>query len=177
MNAAINAAPPGTARLFLALWPDPTVRAALRQWRDGWTWPRAATPVHPDKLHLTLHFLGNIPVVRVPELVQGLGLPLRPFELSFGQARLWPHGIAVLEPDADADPGPLLDLQASLGEALQRLAFQVEERQFRPHVTLARRANGATPPLQGPEIHWHVDRYALMESHPGAGYSVVRSYP
>lgn len=57
------------ARLFLALWPDPAVRHQLRAARDAWQWPRGATPVHADKLHLTLHFLGDVPGARLPELL------------------------------------------------------------------------------------------------------------
>ena len=49
-----------TSRLFLALWPSATIRGQLRERRDAWQWPRGARPVHADKLHLTLHFLGGM---------------------------------------------------------------------------------------------------------------------
>jgi hypothetical protein len=32
-------------RLFIALWPDARVRAALAARRDAWQWPPGATPV------------------------------------------------------------------------------------------------------------------------------------
>jgi 2'-5' RNA ligase len=50
-----------------------------------WTWPRGATPVHTDKLHLTLHFLGNQPVGSLPALLDGLAVPLSPFRLQLGR--------------------------------------------------------------------------------------------
>jgi 2'-5' RNA ligase len=167
--------PNATTRLFLALWPDPAVRAALRDWRDAWSWPPSATPVPTDKLHLTLHFLGNLPSLMVPDLVRGLAVPFSPFELSFGEAKLWPHGIAVLEPANE--PEPLLALHAALGQALLGLGLQPEERKFRPHVTMARRAAGALVPVQGRAIDWKVDGYALVESTPGqGGYTVCQRY-
>jgi 2'-5' RNA ligase len=167
---------PQTTRLFLALWPDKAVRAALAAWRDAWAWPRGASPVRNDKLHVTLHFLGNQPSELVPALVDGLEVPFSPFQLELGVAKLWPHGIAVLEPHAE--PDELLALYADLSAALVSLGLQPESRKFRPHVTLARRAVNATVPLSGPPIQWNIESYALVESRPGngGGYTVLKYY-
>lgn len=162
-----------TSRLFLALWPDPAVRHALRAWRDAWAWPRGATPVHADKLHLTLHFLGGVPTERLPELLDGFSVPFAPFRLDLGKPVLWPHGIAVLEPFAE--PPELLALHARLTEALVGLGLQPEQRSYRPHVTMARRAGGVAVPQDGPPIAWQADRYALVESQGGV-YTVLREY-
>lgn len=168
--------PADTARMFIALWPDPGVRAALREWRDCCAWPKSASPARTDQLHVTLHFLGSIPRVRLPELVNGLGVRFAPFELEFGHPELWHGGIAVLAPDVV--PEPLLALHGALGEALERLGLPLEDRPYRPHVTLARRAGPELAPIQGPPIRWQVDGYALMESKVGDGaqYRVVQTY-
>jgi RNA 2',3'-cyclic 3'-phosphodiesterase len=165
------------ARLFIALWPDSAVRRDLAAWRDGWRWPRSATPVRTERLHMTLHFIGDVERERVPELADALQLPFDEFTLKFGRAVLWPHGVAVLEPDTV--PVPLVELHAGLGAVLKRLALPVDARPFRPHVTLARRAAGASPPLGGPAITWAIDRYVLMESTLGVdgGYTQVRDFP
>lgn len=163
-------------RLFLALWPDPALRHALRERRDAWDWPRGASPVHADKLHLTLHFLGEVPGERVPELRRGFSVPFTPFSLSIGVPKLWPHGIAVLEPHEE--PPALLALHASLSAALVALGLQPEARSFRPHVTLARRANNAVVPPEAPPLVWQIGGYALVESKPGngGGYTVLEQY-
>lgn len=162
-----------TSRLFLALWPDPAVRHQLRAARDAWQWPRGATPVHADKLHLTLHFLGDVPSERLPELLDGFAVPFAAFRLDLGKPVLWPHGIAVLEP-FDAPP-ELLALHARLAQALVDLGLQPEARSYRPHVTMARRASGVSMPPDGPPIAWQADRYALVESRDGI-YTVLREY-
>lgn len=162
------------SRLFIALWPDPQVRHVLRTWRDAWDWPRGATPVKDERLHMTLHFLGSVSSTHIPGLREALAVPFEPFELEFGQPTLWPHGVAVLEPNAA--PGQLLQLHADLGSALQRLDMPVEERAFKPHVTMARRALKAAVPEGGPAFSWGVDGYALMESAAG-GYTVLQQYP
>lgn len=164
-----------TARLFIALWPDPAIRHALRARRDCWTWPHGASPVDAAKLHLTLHFLGAIPTERLPALQAGLALPFSPFSLSLGIPTLWPHGIAVLEPHAE--PPALLQLHADLSNALVALGLTPEARPFRPHVTLARRAKHAVVPPESEKLVWDVDGYALVQSTPdNGGYTVLQRF-
>ena len=135
-------------RLFLALWPDPALRRRLVERRDAWAWPKSATPVHADKLHLTLHFLGALPEERLPELLEAFAVPFEPFRLELTHATLWHNGIAVLEPEHV--PPALPALHARLSSALLALGLPPEARSYRPHVTMARRAAGATPPPEAP---------------------------
>ncbi len=167
-------AQPDTTRLFLALWPIEPVRDRLRAWRDAWTWPRGATPVHTDKLHVTLHFLGNQPTVRLPDFLDGFLVPFEPFDLQFGRPALQRGGIAWIEPLSE--PQALLDLHARLSDVLLALGLTPEARAYRPHVTMARRANGAVMPAAGPAIDWTITHYALVESRAG-NYTVLREYP
>jgi 2'-5' RNA ligase len=164
---------PATTRLFLALWPDGAVRKSLETWRDAWIWPAGAAPVQSDKLHVTLHFLGNQPASLLPALLDGLDVPFSPFRLELGRARLWHHGIAVLEPEVE--PEELVLLHADLASALLDLGITPEERKYRPHVTMARRAMRATPPAEGPPVAWTIDGYALVQSQDGV-YTVLRNY-
>jgi RNA 2',3'-cyclic 3'-phosphodiesterase len=162
------------ARLFLALWPSDAVRAQLAAWRDGWNWPKGATPVRTHRLHMTLHFIGDVPEERVDEVGEALHVPFPPFDVALGRNALWPHGIAVLEPERA--PVELTDLRHALGERLQALALPVDARSYKPHVTLARRAGSAVMVSDGPAISWPIERYALMRSHPDR-YEVLRAYP
>ena len=160
-------------RLFLALWPDPGLRHLLKERRDAWAWPKSASPVHADKLHVTLHFLGGLPGERLPELLQGFAVPFEPFRLELNRAALWHNGIAVLEPERA--PPELLALHARLSSALVALGLPPEARSYRPHVTMARRAGGATLPPDGPPLVWDARGYSLVESKNGL-YTVLRDY-
>ncbi|HVQ03311.1 MAG TPA: 2'-5' RNA ligase family protein [Burkholderiaceae bacterium] len=73
---------------------------------------------------------------------------------------------ADVEPLAQAAPA-LLDLQAALGQALQRCGLRVESRAFKPHVTLARRAARATLAAPSAPQRWPVSAYALVASAGG----------
>lgn len=162
------------ARLFLALWPDPETRTHLTACRDAWRWNAGAAPVAPQRLHLTLHFIGAVPRNRVAALAAALQVPFEPFSIFFGVPEPWPRGLAVLGP-RDA-PEQLGSLHAALGQALRSFGWLVERRDFRPHVTLARKATGAVAPTHTPVLRWPVGGYALMESVPGEDYRLVRSY-
>jgi RNA 2',3'-cyclic 3'-phosphodiesterase len=161
-----------TARLFVALWPDAGVRSALVAAAAQWDWNAGAAQVNPAQLHLTLHFLGEVVRERLPELRRALVVSFAPFPLRLSRPTLWPAGIAVLEPERV--PAALADLHAALGNSLRRLALPTEGRAFRPHVTLARRAAASGPPSRCPPVDWPVQAFALVESRPGTGYSVVQ---
>jgi len=163
-------------RLFVALWPDPATRDAITQWQRVWDWPMRAAPVKPERLHLTLHFLGDVPAERLDDIAAGLQAAFEPFELEFGRGEVWPNGIAVLEPLAT--PPPLERLHATLRNAVVALCIPVETRPFRPHVTLSRRARGARPPAEQLRLRWRADQgYVLARSPAGrAGYEIVRRF-
>jgi RNA 2',3'-cyclic 3'-phosphodiesterase len=162
--------PAAFARLFLALWPPAGVNTELQALAQAWSWPTQARRTPPERLHVTLHFLGAVARTRVPALREALGVPWNGCELVLDRAQVWPGGIAVLE--ASQVPPPLAGLHLQLGTRLRALEIPVEERRYRPHVTFARKAFGARPPPTFAPVHWPVaPRYELVESLPGGrGY-------
>jgi RNA 2',3'-cyclic 3'-phosphodiesterase len=163
-------------RLFIALWPAEAVAARIAQWQGAWRWPSRAARTKAERLHLTLHFLGDVPAARLPELADGLQVPFDPFTLAFGTAEVWPNGVAVLLPDGL--PAALANLHARLGDAVRQLGLPTEHRPYRPHVTVARRAWGAEPAAIPPDLRWRVvGGYVLVRSLPGgAGYEPLRLF-
>lgn len=158
----------------MALWPGRIARQALHAWQNRWVWPAGARVVAPARLHLTLHFLGDLPSQQVPDLARSLQVPFERFEMRFGHGTVWTNGVAAIEPDAG--PPGLLALHDALGKALQRQGLPLEARAFRPHVTFARRARAAAPPAERTALRWRVQGYALVQSTPGLGYAYVATY-
>ena len=169
-------AAPRTFRLFIALWPEDALRGEIASWQSSWVSPERAAPVKPERLHMTLHFIGNVDGHRLPALAAGLQVPFEPITLDLGFGEVWPNGVAVLRPAAT--PAPLQQLHAALAQKLLALELPVEDRPFKPHVTLARRAFGARAPVEGPRLHWQADQgYVLVRSLPGgAGYQVLNRF-
>jgi 2'-5' RNA ligase len=168
--------PDETARLFVALWPTAALAGALHAQCGVCAPAPHARVVEPQRVHLTLHFLGAVPRQTLPALVTALHVPFQPFELRFSHCEQWPHGLRVAVPDAAVPP--LLGLHAALGEALQGLGLPVEARPFRPHLTLARHTTAPLPAPNGPALCWPVRHYVLVESQasPPGAYRVVHAY-
>jgi 2'-5' RNA ligase len=163
-------------RLFIALWPEEAVRHAIASLQQSWAWPSQAALVQRERLHLTLHFLGDVPAERLPDLIEAIKVPFVSFDLPLSQSEVWPNGAAVLRPDSV--PKPLLMLHGALRGKIAGLGLPVDERPYRAHVTLARRAHGAKPPDQGHALRWQIDSgYVLVRSLPGgAGYEVLERF-
>lgn len=163
------------ARLFTAIWPSPEVNEALHRVQRACNWPAAARTTRAERLHLTLHFIGNVDASRLEELGTALAVPYEPFEMSFDRFEVWRGGIAALV--ASRPPAGLLALHARLAAALRDAGLPVEERPYRPHVTLARQARGALgPPAMEPIVWQATEGYALVRTMPGGAYESLARF-
>jgi 2'-5' RNA ligase len=106
--------------------------------------------VHPEGVHLTLKFLGNIPFKQVAEITKAIeeaskGIP--PFHLEISGLGGFPNlkQPRVLWVGIGGEVDKLLSLQQNIDLALIPLGFAKEERPFVPHLTLARIKQGASP--------------------------------
>lgn len=125
-------------RTFLAIGLPAATRQALRRVR-----PPAGAGVRPVKegqVHLTLHFLGDVPARHLPQLTRAVaGIVFSPFSLSLsGVGRFPPKGRASVLWAGVAPCPALLTLHATLARVLSTTGFPVEQRAYTPHVTLAR---------------------------------------
>jgi 2'-5' RNA ligase len=151
-------------RLFFALWPDARQRERLRN---------IVTPVagHIEGRHLphgnwhvTLAFIGAFPEAKTDELLaRSAALHVEPVELCFDRIEYWARArIACLAPASV--PAALERLVAALNELLTEFGHRPEDRQYRPHLTLARAARPfATKRLAQPlTLEW--SDFELVES-------------
>jgi RNA 2',3'-cyclic 3'-phosphodiesterase len=178
-------------RLFVAVeLPEPVREhldartGPLRQSLAGWRW----TPA--EQWHLTLAFLGQVEDERLPELMRRMRLAARrhePFELrlagfgAFSNARR----ARVLWAGVGGDREALVRLADSVGAGARRAKIAVEERRYRPHLTLGRRRApvdardvlSVGPGYESPT--WGVDEFVLVESHLGSAvrHEVRERYP
>lgn len=91
----------------------------------------------PENLHLTLHFLGELPPSAVNTIEKAvLSCELKEFPLTIEDMGafdktgvLW----AGVNPTEE-----LCDFQREIGKALIRAGFNLEKRPYRPHLTLVR---------------------------------------
>jgi 2'-5' RNA ligase len=175
-------------RVFLAIEIPDGVRDALTEPLE------ALQPLHEwirinpvDRMHLTLHFLGQLPRPTVEQLQPALAAVVsrhQPFRVTAHGVGAFP---ALARPRViwagitGADLPRLTALQAELGNALRTAGLTVEGERFHPHLTIGR----VRRPLKGPErgvlggwsTRWvaatfgevPVDRVQLLRSQLGGG--------
>jgi len=153
-------------RLFFALWPDEATREALCDWQRVCV-PKGARKTHHADLHLTLHFLGQVPGEKVVDLeVLGANQVPQTFQLTLGHLGRFSRP-GVLWAGPENVPQGLKHLHEDLGEGLKELGLSVESRPYRPHVTLARKVWELPRGIELPPINWKVRQWALVQSRPG----------
>jgi 2'-5' RNA ligase len=145
-------------RLFYALWPDETTRAALARLQI----PIRGRKTRYRNLHLTLAFLGEQPSALVRVLHEILTrLPTAQIPMVLDQVGYFPKkqiAWAGMHPVPDA----LADLQQQLVKALAQQGI-ICSPDFKPHVTLARHAQ-APDDFHFPPIQWIAKQIVLVHS-------------
>ena len=141
------------------------------------------SPVSAENLHLTLLFLGNQPMSQIPLLSQQASqvvdaLAIAPFAIQLDHLGLFAKArVAWIAPSQP--PEPLLQLETRLRAALTAVGIGVEERPYRPHVTLLRKCQAATTAEVSP-VELCANALHLYESRStpdGVRYLQLASWP
>lgn len=132
-----------TVRVFIAVDVGDEIRGRLEELQ------RKLRKVHsnvrwtgPGAIHLTLAFMGNVPVEELDRITSALALACRGVEAfameaagtgTFGKPK---HPRVIWAGIADCPP--LMELQHRIGEALLAAGTAFDRKPFSPHITLGR---------------------------------------
>ncbi|HVD44056.1 MAG TPA: RNA 2',3'-cyclic phosphodiesterase [Rubrobacter sp.] len=175
-------------RTFVAVFPPPAIREALLRAARDLPASKAFRLIGPEKLHLTLKFLGNVAEDDLSRVAQALE-PLRqrhePFEVSISGFGAFPseRKARILWAGVGEGSEPLRAVALSVEDLLEPAGFGREQRPYVPHLTLGR-ARGRQAKLDGasvspPALRFTLSSVDLVESVPGEGevtYSVLETY-
>ncbi len=187
-------------RLFIALHLPSEVIAALdtAQRRLRTTVPPGIVSwVTPHSIHLTLKFLGDVPLNQRDTIAEALTTVARahvPFDLSTGGLGCFPHqrNPRVVWIGVQGQLNVLQLLRDAVEEVIAPLGYPTEERPFSPHLTLGRvrrDAQRSTVQTLGaaiasatapPSVTWTVTDVGLFRSElkpTGAVYTLLHSAP
>jgi 2'-5' RNA ligase len=174
-------------RIFIAIDISDETREAVAHYikRMSEQFPRA--PVkweRPEKLHLTIKFLGSTEEAVIPDVVDILGRntqPIRPLVIDIGGTGAFPSAKSprILWLGVSEPTGALKDLAARIDKDCAALAYEPETRAFKPHLTLARIRDPrhasdiglAHAAHQFGPLCFTCDRLVIYESHLGRGGS------
>ncbi|HEY1787356.1 MAG TPA: RNA 2',3'-cyclic phosphodiesterase [Verrucomicrobiae bacterium] len=135
-----------TLRLFLAIPIPDDVRRELRRLQlelQPLLPPRTVRWTKPEQLHLTLKFLGSVPIANIDALCRAVHAvcdAASPLRLRAEGTGFFPDARSprVFWVDIKSVDGMLAEFQARLESAVQSFAEKSDEKKYTAHVTLAR---------------------------------------
>ena len=165
-----------SARVFFALWPGESVRAALHDQGRRLHAGLAGRLTRAASIHMTLLFLGEVAETRLDALhAAAAGVSIEPFSLLLERTACWRHNrIAWVGPVRI--PPALEDLVAQLRARVDQAGFAFDRKPFAAHVTLVRNANCRPLDDTIQPIEWAVRDFVLVRSAREAGgsdYAVI----
>ncbi|EEF79145.1 RNA 2',3'-cyclic phosphodiesterase [Methylophaga thiooxydans] len=149
-------------RLFFALWPDNNSRQQIAQINQQIFFPDIRKLI-PDNLHITLVFLGNVDDAIATAVQQRAGdIIAPPISLEFNELDYWvkPKIVCLT---CQRQPKAVYQLVNALTAMLAEYPVRVEQRPYRAHITLARKAK-QRPELNFSPVVINADSFALVES-------------
>jgi RNA 2',3'-cyclic 3'-phosphodiesterase len=175
-------------RIFVAVFPPPEVREALFHAARDLPASKDFRLIGPEKLHLTLKFLGDVAEDDLGRVTRALG-PLRerhePFEVETSGFGAFPteRKARILWAGVEEGSESLGAVAETVEDLLQPAGFAREQRPYVPHLTLGR-ARGRQAKLEGmsvspPALRFTVSAVEVVESVPGAGgvtYSILETF-
>ena len=161
-----------------------TLRGEVRQTRVGWD--------KPEKLHLTLKFLGDCEEKQLCELENIVGetaSEISNFKLQIQETGVFPNARnpRVLWVDVRDEAGNLAKINDFLETECEKIGFERERRKYVPHLTIGRvREPNRARELAGKHlankfepVEFTVSEIVIYESQlkpTGSVYSVVSKY-
>lgn len=152
--------------------------------------------IRPEGVHVTLKFLGEVPVKQLPAIklaIQEAVVGHSPFELEFSNIGTFGgrEGLRIMWVGIAGDVLRLEALVRAVNAALAVVGFEPERRPFRPHLTLGRvrdevgtRQRAEIEVQVGktevPQSSWRTAQVSLMRSRltpNGAVYEVLATFP
>jgi 2'-5' RNA ligase len=167
----------GRRRVFFALWPDDATRSALVRATKRAVRLCGGRPIAKERLHITVAFLGAVTAEQVDGVRTVAPVAVGPFDLTLDLVGVWPQS-RVLWFAGRHVPDALNALERELWARLAQQGFAPEQRIYRPHVTLARRARPVEETVD--PVTWRVTDLALVESLPhgrNVHYEVLERWP
>lgn len=175
-------------RAFVASFPPPEVREALHRAALDLPASTRFRLVSPEKIHLTLKFLGDVTdegLSLATEALQQARGGHEPFEVATSGFGVFPsrRKARILWAGTGEGSGRLRDLAGAVEEALETAGFGREARPYLPHLTLGRargRPVDVALEASAPTLRFTVSGLDLVSSTQGAAgvtYSVLATFP
>src|SRR5918997_177256 len=165
-------------RIFVAIFPPQRVGQALSRAARDLPTSKDFRLINPEKLHVTLKFLGDVAegtLGPVKQALESLSERHEPFEVRISGFGAFPseRKARIIWAGVGEGSESLRAVAQSVEDLLQPAGFAREQRPYVPHLTLGR-ARGRGSKLEGmgvspPTLRFTVSGAEVVESVPAAG--------
>lgn len=183
-----NNTPKSTSRVFFAIdLTQDTRQKIIALLQKLYTLPGARNIkwVKPEKLHITLRFMGEIDNEKIQPLIHHVAKAIKeidPFTIHFNSVFIFPsHHPHVVAIEYALTP-QIMNLYQTVERAIVSCGFPAQERLFLPHLTLGRlnKKHWALPDekiqfMQKMRVN-HISLWRSQLSHKGSVYSIIQHF-
>lgn len=167
-----------SARLFFAFWPSPLMQAALATATEAAVLETqnagsGVKPVPAANFHLTLAFLGSVPLSRLPAVADAAtrcagvpGVGDVPIEIVLDGVEHWRKPQVLVATASEAPPAATA-LAEKLKQFLVDAGLSPDLKPFRAHATVARKVRREPRDLRIEPVRWRFESLHLIESTTG----------
>lgn len=151
-------------RLFFAIQPPRKIQKELSLVAKKQVQHYGGRSIKPENIHLTLFFLGKTDIDKIDALNSAVkNITARTFNLTIGKTRFWKRN-QIVYAHVEIYPPELFSLVDEIKNAVHNSGFEFDNRTFKPHITLVRKAARHLPVDFEKPIKWHVKEWLLMQS-------------
>ena len=166
-------------RLFFALWPNQEIKTQIdyvaRQFKN-----EKIKLVKKANLHITLEFLGEVSKEDQEVLIDKINqLQHESFDIELTRIGWW-RKPQILWIGTTHIPKELLTLVKSIKKCVKKQGLRIDKREYKPHVTIARKVKQVVIPNEALHIPWQVNSFVLVVSNTnenGVEYEVLQEWP
>lgn len=178
---------PKTIRSFIAIELSQEARTELARLQSRLkeaSPPKTVRWTDPKNIHLTLHFLGDVPEDRLDDVsrtVHDAAAANAPFSLNLSNLGCFPNTprARIVWVGLTGDTDHLISLQSDLGDRLKKgVGFEPESRTYSPHLTIGRVRKGVTKDQLrelGQILEQQIPRVGRLAALPVAHIHFIRS--
>lgn len=166
-------------RYFFALWPDKKLQAQFSAIAHQGLSNNKGRFIAAQDLHITLAFLGELSdeqlqlAIAAADKVCG-----EPFTVTIDRFGYWKRPKVIwLAPTST--PDPLMQLATDLQVQLTTSQIIVDQRSFKPHMTVMRKAYAKPKVTAVKPIEWRIDNFCLVRStlnKASASYEILKQW-
>ena len=167
------------SRLFFALWPDQEIRNKIANISQALP-QQSGRLIAQHNWHLTLVFLGHVEKDNIHRLLsESVKIKASRFSIQLDQLGWWSRP-KVLWLAPSVFPQQLSSLVDEIAAMAKDCELVLEDRPYRPHVTLVRKAKADVKDIMFAPISWDITGFSLLESisdRSGVRYQVIETWP